>query len=154
MADCVTCALVARRDAGAAPPWDRIVRTDHWDVVHAFGTAREGWLVLVVRRHITSVADLTDAEAAELGPLLKRVSAALQEVVGCDKTYVAQFAEHPDHPHVHVHVIPRPHDLPDEQQGPRVFSLLGVAEDGAVPEARMDAIAAEVAVLLGSSEPS
>jgi diadenosine tetraphosphate (Ap4A) HIT family hydrolase len=141
---------VARRDAGHAPPWDRILRTDHWDVVHAFGTALEGWSVLVVRRHITSVADLTDEEAAELGPLIKRVSAALQDVMGCDKTYVVQFAEHRDHPHVHVHVIPRPRDLPDEHQGPRVFGLAGVAGDQAVPEARMDAIAAEVAARLGA----
>ncbi len=98
-----------------------------------------------MRRHITAVADLTDEEAAELGPLIKRVSSALQEVVGCDKTYVVQFAEHPQHPHVHVHVIPRPVDLPDELQGPRGFGLLGVADDDVVPEARMDAIAAAVA---------
>jgi diadenosine tetraphosphate (Ap4A) HIT family hydrolase len=142
--------LVARRDAGDAPLWDRIVRTEHWDVVHAFGTSLEGWLVLVVRRHITAVADLTDAEAAELGPLIKRVSAAVQDVVDCDKTYVVQFAEAAQHPHVHVHVIPRSRDLPDEHQGPRVFSLLGVPDDQAVPEARMDEIAAQIAARLGS----
>ena len=122
--------------------------------MHAFGTALEGWLVLVVRRHLTAVADLSEAEAAELGPLIKRVSAAVEEVVGCDKTYVAQFAEHPDHPHVHVHVIPRPRDLPDEHQGPRVFSLIGVADEVAVPAARMDAIAADIAVLLEASDPA
>ena len=148
MSECVTCSLIARRDAGEAPAWDRILRTDRWDVVHAFGTSLEGWLVLVVRRHITAVADLTDDEAAELGPLIKRVSAAVQEVVDCDKTYVVQLAEHRDHPHVHVHVIPRPRDLPHELQGPRVFALLGVSDDQAVDDARMDAIAAQVAARL------
>ena len=128
--------------------WDRILRTDQWDVVHAFGTSLEGWLVLVVRRHITAVADLTEAEAAELGPLIQRVSAAVQGVTGCAKTYVAQFAEHAQHPHVHIHVIPRSKDLPDELQGPRVFNLLGVSEGDAVPEARMDEIAAAVAARL------
>jgi diadenosine tetraphosphate (Ap4A) HIT family hydrolase len=142
---------VARRDAGEAPFWDRILRTEHWDVVHAFGTSLEGWLVLVVRRHITSVAELSAAEAAELGPLIKRVSAAVQEAVGCDKTYVAQFAEHPQHPHVHVHVIPRARDLPDEQRGPRVFSRLGVPDDRAVSEARMDEIAAAIAARLSAT---
>jgi len=120
------------------------LRTPHWDVVHAFGTSLEGWLVLVVRRHITAVADLTDDEAAELGPLIKRVSAAVQDVTDCDKTYVVQFAEHRDHPHVHVHVIPRPRDLPHEHQGPRVFARLGVPDDAAVTEARMDEIAAQI----------
>ena len=144
MSECVTCALVARRDRGEAPPWDRILRTDHWDVVHAFGTSLEGWLVLVVRRHITAVSALSEAEADELGPLIKRASAAIQEVVDCDKTYVAQFAEHPDHPHVHVHVIPRRRDLSDEHKGPRVFDLIGVAEQETVPGARMDEIATAI----------
>jgi diadenosine tetraphosphate (Ap4A) HIT family hydrolase len=85
--------LVARRDAGHAPPWDLIVRTPNWDIVHADGTSVEGWTVLVARRHLTAVADLTDAEAAELGPLIKHVSRALHETVGCVKTYVVQFAE-------------------------------------------------------------
>ncbi len=105
---CTTCELVRRRDAGEAPSWDRIHRTSQWDVVHAFGTAVEGWLVLVVRRHTTAIAELTDKEAAELGPLITGVSRALQDVLDCDKTYVVQFAEHPHHFHVHVHVIPRP----------------------------------------------
>ena len=98
-------------------------------------------MVLVVRRHITSVADMSDAEAAELGPLVKAVSAALQQVVGSVKTYVVQFAEHPLHPHVHVHVIPRLADQPNELQGPRVFSALGLPDDQCVSETRMNTIA-------------
>jgi diadenosine tetraphosphate (Ap4A) HIT family hydrolase len=137
-----------RRDAGDAPLWDCILRTPGWDLVHCDDSAIEGWMVLVVRRHITSVADLTDAEAAELGPLLKRVSLGLQEVVGCPKTYVVQFAEHPLHPHVHVHVIPRPSDLREEHRGPGVFSQLGVGEGRRVPEPRMDEIAAAMQQVL------
>lgn len=137
----MTCELVSRRDAGDAPAWDLISRTPSWDVVHAFGTAVEGWLVLVARRHITAVAEMNDDEAAELGPLMKEVSSAVQQVVGCDKTYIVQFAEHPQHPHVHVHVIPRGRELPHERQGPRVFTLLGVPDAECVPELRMNQIA-------------
>jgi diadenosine tetraphosphate (Ap4A) HIT family hydrolase len=144
MVECKTCELVERRDAGDAPPWDAIMRTPWWDVVHAYGTAIEGWTVLVVRRHITAVADLTDDEAAELGPLIKEVSRAIQAAVDCDKTYVVQFAEHLDHPHVHVHVIPRARDLPDDRRGPRIFSMLGVADHDCVPEARMNELAVEL----------
>jgi hypothetical protein len=36
---CKTCELIARRDAGAAAPWDRIHRSLLWDVAHAFDTA-------------------------------------------------------------------------------------------------------------------
>src|SRR5947199_10036152 len=107
MSRCATCDLVERRDRGDAPSWDRIRRTPSWDIVHAFGTSVEAHVVLVARRHITAVADMNPNEAAELGPLIQEVSRSVQAVVDCDKTYVAQFAEHPDHPHVHVHVIPR-----------------------------------------------
>ena len=145
---CATCALLARRDAGDAPDWDAIQRTPAWDVVHAFDTALPGWLVLVARRHITAVADLDDAEAAVLGPLVAAVSRALHEVVGCTKTYVVQFAESRQHPHVHVHVIPRHQDLPEELRGPGIFRLLGVAPEARVSEARMEEIAMRVRQVL------
>lgn len=120
------------------------MRTPSWDIVHAYGTALEGWTVLVARRHITAVADLTDDEASELGPLVKLVSQALHETVECEKTYVVQFAEHSDHPHVHVHVIPRSVGLPEAQRGPGIFELLDVDEHRCIPETRMNEVAANL----------
>lgn len=143
--DCRTCELVARRDRGEAPPWDLIFRTGSWDLVHCYGTSVEGWLVLISKEHRTAIADLTDAESEELGPLLKRASSALHEAFGSVKTYVVQFAEHPMHPHVHFHVIPRQADHPDDLKGPRIFQRLGVPDDEAVPESRMNEIAAIIA---------
>ena len=124
--------------------WDAILRADHWDVAHSFNTSLEGWLVLVVRRHVEALADLTDAEAAELGPLIRRVSQALQAVTGCVKTYVAQFAEDPRHNHVHVHVIARYADQPEHLNGPRIFDLVGVDASDAVSELRMTEIAQRI----------
>lgn len=138
---CHSCALVGRRDEGVAPPWDDIVRTPGWHLAHAFGTSIEGWLVLVARRHVTALADLTDAESDELGILIRDVSRALRAVLDAPRTYVAQFAEHPDHRHVHVHVIPRATDQPEGLRGPRVFAALGVDEASGVPEDRRSEIA-------------
>lgn len=142
---CRTCELVERRDRGEAPAWDQIHRTERWDVVHCYGTSVEGWLVLVCREHRTALADLTDPEAAELGPLIKSASLALRACLGAAKTYAVQFAEHPLHPHVHVHVIPRAVDLPEHERGPRIFDRLGVTEADAVSESRMNEIASQVA---------
>ena len=140
-AACQTCEWGNRRDRGDAPLWDSILRTPSWDVVHCQGTSLAGWIVLVSRRHITSLAELTVDEAAELGPLTAAVSRALPAIVDCQKTYLAQFAEHPLHPHVHVHVIPRAPDMPAEQRGPRVFfECLGVDPALEVPEERKNAI--------------
>jgi diadenosine tetraphosphate (Ap4A) HIT family hydrolase len=144
MNDCKTCQLIAKRDSGDAPLWDSIYRTAYWDLVHSYNTALPGWLVLVARRHIATIAELTPDEAVELGRLLPIVSQALQEVVGCQKTYAVQFAEHPEHPHVHVHVIPVTADLPAEKRGPGVFGYLGVAEEERISETAMNEIATGV----------
>lgn len=138
---CEACELVARRDAGMAPAWDAIARTTGWDVAHSFDTSVEGWTVLVLRRHAASMAGLTGQEAAELGPLLKAVSEGLAVVSGCERTYVAQFAESPLHRHVHFHVVPRAGDLAEDQRGPRIFARLGRPEGERVPEARMEQVA-------------
>ena len=141
---CHTCTLTARRDAGAAPLWDNIYRTAHWDVVHSFNTSLPGWLVLVARRHMAAIAELTAAEAAELGDLQRRVSQALHAVTGCAKTYIIQFAEHPDHPHVHFHIVPRMANQPAERRSVNIFSCLGVAETERVSEEDMNEVGAQI----------
>lgn len=70
------------------PEWERIAADEYWRVAHAIDTALPGWLVLIPRRHVTSIADLTDAEAADLGAWQVRLSRALGTVTGCMKTYV------------------------------------------------------------------
>ncbi|KAB8141038.1 HIT family protein [Chloroflexia bacterium SDU3-3] len=145
---CITCALIEQRDQGERPLWDSIYRTSHWDVAHAYDSALPGWLVLVVRRHITSVAALTRDESVELGLLIATASQALEAAVGCQKTYVVQFAEAQGHPHVHVHIIPRMPDIPDDRRGPRVFGYLGVPEAERVPEDAMNRIAEQVRAYL------
>lgn len=141
---CMTCELVARRDRGEASLWDNIYRTAHWDLVHSYNTALPGWLVLVARRHIEAIDELTDEEAAELGVLLQRVSAALRQVTGCTKTYVVQFAEAAEHPHVHFHVIPRLAGQPDARRGPGIFGYLGVPDVERVSKKQMNRLAAHV----------
>ncbi|MEJ2747281.1 MAG: HIT family protein [Anaerolineae bacterium] len=144
MTRCYTCELTARRHAGQAPLWDDIYHTAHWDVAHAYNTALPGWLVLVARRHIEALDELTEAEAIELGLLIRHVSAALKAATGCRKTYVVQFAEAAEHPHVHVHIIPRMADQPEDRRGPQIFAYLGVPEEARVHEAMMNEIAAKV----------
>ena len=144
MKRCQTCELIARRDAGIAPLWDCIHRTPYWDIVHSYNTALPGWLVLVARRHIEAVDELTDEEAAELGILLRLVSLALKDITGCLKTYVIQFAEAVEHPHVHFHVIPRMADQPEDRRSTKIFGYLGVPVEERVSEATMNIIAVKV----------
>ncbi|GAA3826161.1 HIT family protein [Streptomyces phyllanthi] len=137
--DCYTCGQEARFDE--LPPRERIVFDEHWRVAHALDTAVPGWLVLLPRRHVAAVHDLTDAEAAVLGAWQVRLSRALRGVTGCLKTYVVQFAEREGFAHVHFHIVPRGADLPPEHRGPGVFGLIQRPEGERVTTARADDMA-------------
>jgi diadenosine tetraphosphate (Ap4A) HIT family hydrolase len=142
--DCYSCG----REAGLAglPPRERIAVDEHWRVAHAIRTAHPGWLVLMPRRHVTTVAGLTDAEAASLGSWQARLSRALAAATGCEKTYVAQFAEQEGFEHVHFHIVPRSADHPSELRGPRVFGLLGAEHP--VGDEEMDELSLRIAGFL------
>lgn len=144
MPNCQTCARIAARNRGEAPPWDSIYRAQHWDVVHSYNSGLLGWLVVIARRHIAALDEMTDDEAVELGRMVRAVSNSLKAHTGCAKTYVVQFAEHPDHPHVHFHVIARMPEQPDDYKGPLIFRYLGVADAEHVSEAAMNALAGQV----------
>jgi diadenosine tetraphosphate (Ap4A) HIT family hydrolase len=144
MNECTTCELISRRDRGEAPFWDSIYRTVSWDIVHAYDTALPGWLVIVARRHLRSIDEMSDQEASELGILLRRVSKALKQVTGCLKTYVLQFAEHPKHPHVHFHIIPRMTDQPEEKKATKIMGYLGVPQNERVTEEVMNELGKQV----------
>lgn len=148
MNPCYTCELTAKRDSGTAPLWDSIYRTPHWDVVHSYNTALPGWLVLVIRRHITAIDEMTDEEAIELGKLIRQTSAALKEVTGCMKTYVIQFAEAAEHPHVHFHIVPRMADQPEDYKSMNIFRYLGVPAEQRVSESAMNEIATKIRGIL------
>jgi len=124
-AECYSCAASASRPP-AVPGYEHIAGDEYWRLAHAFGTGLPGWLVLLPRRHVTAVAELTGAEAAGLGSWQVRASQALHAVTGCAKTYVAQFAEGEGFAHVHFHIVPRPADLAAELRGPGIFGLVGV----------------------------
>ncbi|MCE7989723.1 MAG: HIT family protein [Caldilinea sp. CFX5] len=112
--------------------------------MHSYNTSLLGWLVLIARRHIASIDEMSEAEAAALGPLLRQVSTARKAVTGCSKTYVVQFAEAPGHPHVHFHVIPRMADLPVERRSTNIFTYLGVPTEEWLSEAQMNEIALKI----------
>ena len=130
----------------------RFVRTPAWRVAHAFDVALPGWLVVLPRRHVTAMAQLTADEAGELGALLQRLSVALEQVTGCVKTYVMQFAEAPGYQHLHVHLVPRQADIPPDRRGPRVFGYLGVPPGQQIPQSEIDRVVdALVEAMAGSA---
>jgi diadenosine tetraphosphate (Ap4A) HIT family hydrolase len=78
-----------------------------------------GWLILWLRRHVESAAQLSDDEAAELGRQITRVSRALQQVVDAEKIYVVSLGE--NHPHFHVLLAARTAAMADSR-GPGLLA--------------------------------
>lgn len=143
--DCYTCD--SETPVEQMPPRERIGYDDHWRVAHAIGSGLTGWLVLVPRRHVMELADLTPAEAASLGGWQVRLAQALRAELGAAKTYVMELGELPGF-HLHFHVVPRLTDLAPDLRGPRVFGLLGQGPDSEVPAADRDAFAARLSARL------
>ena len=139
---CFPCRWNARLDV--LPPRERIVVRDGWRLVHAFNTSLPGGLVLVPLRHVESFAELTSAEAVAFARLARAATAALEEVVGCAKTYLMILGEEKGFAHLHAHVVPRMPDLPDDTKGTFIVRLLGVPEAEWVPEGERDALAHEL----------
>ncbi len=145
---CYTCELIQKRDDGTSPLWDSIYRTPYWDVVHSYNTSLPGWMVLIARRHMTAIDEMTEEEASEMGKLIRQISIALKEVTGCLKTYVIQFAEAADHPHVHFHIVPRMADQPEDHKSVNIFRYLGVPAEERVSENTMNDIATKIQAIL------
>lgn len=136
-----SCYVCDQQAQPARPAREDVVHTEHWRVVHAFNSTLPGWLVLLPTRHVEAFTELAPAAADELGGLVRRVSAALEEVTGCAKTYLMQFSEAEGFSHLHVHLVPRSRDLAEEARGPRVFGYLTDDESQWLPEAVLDDLA-------------
>ncbi len=104
---CLACDVNALR---IVPPGDTILRTDTWVADHCIPPMVRGYLILKPRRHVTAMADLDPAEAADFGVVAQRLMAAMREVLAPERIYVFAFGE--SLAHLHVHLMPRHAGMP------------------------------------------
>ena len=105
MVDCMACQLSS---GGLALPGGQIFRTHYWLVEHCVGPLGPGTLIVKPERHVTSVAGLSEAEAAELGPLLRRTSQVASQLVEADQIYRNCLWSHAGGEPVHIHYVVQP----------------------------------------------
>jgi hypothetical protein len=110
---------------------------DLWKVCHAPASMRPavGQLMVEATRHFLDYSEMTDEEAAQIGPLMRRLYAALRSVTGAERVYSVVLLE--GVPHFHLHLVPRPADAPQR----------GLAHLQALPETSDAEIASAVALL-------
>lgn len=152
MTNCYAC-LQNGKTLSELPPRELVFDDGNWRVVHAFGSAIPGWLVVVCRRHVTSMSQLAPQEASALGPLLVALSTALETVFPARKAYVAFLAEAEGFEHLHVHVVPREADMPPERRGKHVFDWLDMPREEAITDEEADRIALELRPIVAQQMP-
>jgi diadenosine tetraphosphate (Ap4A) HIT family hydrolase len=102
--DCLACDLAS----GRVPlPGGVLHRTSGWCVEHCVGPLGLGALIVKPLRHVTAVADLSEAEALELGPLLRLSSAVAGRLVDADQVYNCLWSHRGGRP-VHIHYVVQP----------------------------------------------
>jgi len=105
---CSVCAEVAGR---VMAPGGVVFENEWWVVAHHTGRWTDpGELIVKARRHCESLSELTPAEAASLGPVLRAAVAAVERVIRPERVYVASWGERVRH--VHFFLLPRTRSLP------------------------------------------
>ena len=124
-------------------PGGVIHEADYWVVEHCVGPLGVGTLLVKPKRHVTRVSDLLDDEAAEVGPLLHRSEAVVDELLAPDHVYVCLWSHAGGVPgHVHYVVQPVTAELMNEYEayGPRLQVAMFEAAE-ALPEDEVVAFA-------------
>jgi diadenosine tetraphosphate (Ap4A) HIT family hydrolase len=105
---CSICEQVAGRVTAPGGP---IHDDGLWRVSHHTGPHTDpGELIVQLRRHCESLGQLTPADSAALGPVLRAAVGAIERVVRPERTYVATYGERVRH--VHFFVLPLTRALP------------------------------------------
>jgi diadenosine tetraphosphate (Ap4A) HIT family hydrolase len=80
----------------------RLWEDDLWRLSAVLQGAIAGFAHLEPKRHIPFITDLDGREAVTLGPVLARVTAALRDAAGAEKTYVYVFGDRVAHLHLNL----------------------------------------------------
>ena len=104
-AECMICV----KHRGEGTKGQLVGRADGFWVYHGDpggnGLAALGHLVIESDRHAPYLADLTDAEAANLGRLRSRIARVLRDELGVTFVFAAVIGRHVAH--FHEHLLPR-----------------------------------------------
>src|SRR5215472_11682267 len=139
--DCLTCLNLSGERRISPGPF--IYEGTHWIVDHAYPTTHLGWLVILPKRHVEALHELTKEEFQELAEIEYKLVQVMHTDPSVQKEYLMCFAEGEGFHHVHIHIVPKPVDLPAHLKGPRVFALLAVDEEHAIATQELTAFCEE-----------
>lgn len=92
----------------------------HYPTSAAEPKAYKGHLMVEMRRHVTNFGELDEAEAAEVGVLIAKASRLLTHELGAEHVYVFTIGHLV--PHLHIHVVARYPETPEQYWGGKQVS--------------------------------
>lgn len=130
--NCTSCqAIRASKRINQVP---RVMETKNWVVEHGYPTSMKGWMVIMPKRHVTSVHELNREEMAEFGELLHEVCVGQHELYKTENEYFVQYSEGAEYQHINIHVIPRLEKWPESMKGFGVFNAIGEHAENPITE--------------------
>src|SRR3954452_24262338 len=102
------------------PHREPLYEDEHWSLRGLDGPPR--FTVLWLRPRAESITELTDDELTSLGPVIARVTAAIEAAAGAERVYVSAYCD--GHRHYHVSLIARAPEVPEELRGPALLANL------------------------------
>ncbi len=128
--ECYTCESIS--GLKRISPGPTICEGQYWLLEHAYPSRLKGWLVLIVKRHVEALHDLSRDEFVELAELQTQAIRILHAELDCEKEYVACFAKADHFQHIHFHLVAKPRGWPSELKGTKIFAMLNTTEAEAV----------------------
>lgn len=139
--ECLTCLNISGERRISPGPY--IYEGTYWIVDHAYPTTHLGWLVILPKRHIEALHELSREEFQELAEIQYKLVQVMHMDGAVQKEYMMCFAEGEGFSHVHIHLVPKSYDLPAELKGPRIFGRLAVDNEHAIPASELTAFCEE-----------
>lgn len=113
--DCFIC----RKHAGTIQTAGTVIYEDFYTYVgHIDNNDKPhylGYLIIDLKRHVPSLADMSAEEAKQFGIMMARASNALIEVAHAEHVYALVAGDAV--PHLHLHLVPRYPGTPEEYWG-------------------------------------
>ncbi len=108
------CFLCRKHDGQeAVPPGGYIYEDEHWMICHAPAKLGPlGTLFIESKRHFLDYAEMTDADSASLGNVMRKIYQALKSTTGAERVYQVTLME--GVPHFHSWLVPHRKDDPEK----------------------------------------
>ncbi|PFN05135.1 MULTISPECIES: HIT family protein [Bacillus cereus group] len=113
------CFICQKHKGNIQVPGGAIYEDDFVYVGHVYWEEEKtylGYLMIDIKRHTPGLAELTEEEATGFGLIMSRVSRALKECEGAEHIYA--FVSGNGANHMHMHLIPRYPNTPQEFWSP------------------------------------